>query len=292
MQYAFFDQNGALDRVLMRLQIRAALCGGAHGVTTLGLATEVGKLSDAERRQAVEWALEDTDGRLPVGVTIPSGPVAEQIEFARWVSGQGASWVILQPPPERGFPESHYVAHFERVMWELDVPVAIQNAPEYLGVGLSAESISAMAQRHRNFSVIKAEGPATAIERIVVAVHGSVAVFNGRNGQELLDNLRAGCVGMIPATDTFDWQVRVFESMQTGDLVEAERVYGEVLPAIVFGMQSLESLICYGKRIAAWRMGWASEVYDRNPSIAPTSFGLACARRFSEALGPLLLSTG
>jgi 4-hydroxy-tetrahydrodipicolinate synthase len=59
-----------------------------------------------------------------------------------------------------------------------------------------------------------------------------------------------------------------------------------VLPAIVFVMQSLDTLICYGKRLAALRMG-LPEVYDRAPALAPTAFGLACVRRYANALGPL-----
>jgi 4-hydroxy-tetrahydrodipicolinate synthase len=94
---------------------------------------------------------------------------------------------------------------------------------------------------------------------------------------------------MIPATDTFDFQVRIFELMRSGreqDEAEAERVYREVLPAIVFVMQSLDTLICYGKRLAALRMGLA-QVHDRSPALAPTAFGLACLQRYAAVLGPL-----
>ena len=103
--------------------------------------------------------------------------------------------------------------------------------------------------------LLKGEGPVLTIRRSIEALAGALAVFNGRGGLELPDNLRAGCAGMIPATDTFDYQVRVFERMRAGDEEQAERIYREVLPAIVFVMQSLDTLICYGKRIAALAAG-------------------------------------
>ena len=37
--YAFFDRQGKLDREAMRLQIRACLDAGVHGLAMLGLAT-------------------------------------------------------------------------------------------------------------------------------------------------------------------------------------------------------------------------------------------------------------
>jgi 4-hydroxy-tetrahydrodipicolinate synthase len=91
---------------------------------------------------------------------------------------------------------------------------------------------------------------------------------------------------MIPATDTFDWQVKIYEAFRRGDEAAAEAIYRDVLPAIIFGMQSLDALICYGKRIAALRMG-LGEVYDRAPAMVPTAFGLECAARFAKALGRL-----
>ena len=91
---------------------------------------------------------------------------------------------------------------------------------------------------------------------------------------------------MIPATDTFDFQVRIFERMRAGDEDAAERTYREVLPVMVFVMQSLDTLVCYGKRIAGWRLG-LEEVHDRTPCLAPDPFGLACARRYADWLGPL-----
>jgi hypothetical protein len=72
--------------------------------------------------------------------------------------------------------------------------------------------------------------------------------------------------------------------MRRGDEAEAERLYRESLPAIVFVMQSVDHLICYGKRLVAARMGIA--VHDRAPGLLPNAFGEAAVSRFARALGP------
>jgi 4-hydroxy-tetrahydrodipicolinate synthase len=95
-------------------------------------------------------------------------------------------------------------------------------------------------------------------------------------------------VGLIPAPECFDVQVRIFELMRTGraaDEAEAERLYREILPLIVFLMQSIEHFVCYGKRVTARRLG-LGEVSDRPPALPPTPFGLASAARYAAALGP------
>jgi 2-keto-3-deoxy-L-arabinonate dehydratase len=286
MQYAFLGPDGRLDRASMRRQVHGCIGGGAHGVAVLGLGTEVNKLSETERYTLVDWVTEDVSGRVPVAVTVAGASVEAQAALAAHAQAAGAEFLILQPPPERGMPEAHYAQFFARVMERVNVPVAIQNAPEYTGVGLTDASLLELARSRSNFILLKGEGPALTIRRSIEALNGVLAVFNGRGGLELPDNLRAGCAGMIPATDSFDYQVRVFECMRSGDEAQAERIYREILPAIVFVMQSLDTLICYGKRIAAWRLGF-EVVHDRAPALVADVFGLACARRYAAGLGPL-----
>src|SRR5882672_554047 len=284
MMYAFFRSDGSLDREAMRKQVQTCVRHGAHGIAVLGLATEVGKLSPRERRQVVEWVTQDVGGAVPIAVTVSEPQAQAQAEFANGAKGQGARWLILQPPPERGMPESWYADFFAAVMERVQLPCAIQNAPEYFGVGLGPESIAALHDRCPNFILVKGEGPVLAVRSVIEAVRGGLAVFNGRGGLELPDNLRAGCAGMIPAADTFDYQVRIFELMRRAterDERAAQEIYQRILPAIVFTLQSLDTLICYGKRIAALRLG-LSDVHDRAPSLAPTEFGMDCARRYAD----------
>ena len=242
IMYAFFDAGGRIDRAAMRRQIDACVAGRAHGVAVMGLATEVGKLDIRERRELLEWVAEDLGGRKPLVVTVAEPSVHGQVEMARAAEQLGAGWVILQPPAVAGLPETEYVRFLGAVADKVSVPVAIQNAPGYLGVSLSNAGLRELARQHPNVCLLKGEGPAVVIRRLIEETQGVFRVLNGRGGLELPDNLRSGCVGMIPAPECFDLQVRIFELMRTGradDEVEAERLYRGILPLIVFLMQSI-----------------------------------------------------
>jgi 4-hydroxy-tetrahydrodipicolinate synthase len=282
--YAFFTERDALDRAAMRRQAEICVAAGAHGMAVLGLATEVAKLSPSERRQVVEWAAEDLAGRIPLAVTIFGATPEEQSESVAHAAASGAAWVVLQPPRTPGITEDELIRFFGRVIERAPIPAGIQNAPELIGIGLSPAGIATLARNHANFKVLKGEAPATLIARIVAETEGKLAVFNGRGGLELPDNLRAGCAGLIPAPDCFEAQIAIYEAMRRGDEVEAERRYREILPAIVFVMQSVDHLICYGKRLVGARMGVA--VHDRAPGLLPNAFGEAAVARFARALGP------
>ena len=284
--YAFFDARGRLDAGLMRRQVEACVAGGAHGLACLGLATEVGKLDADERVELLHLVAEELNDRLPLAATVFGRTVAEQSAFVRVAAEAGASWVIFQPPPEGELDEAGLLRFFGKVADAAPLPVAIQNAAQYLGVGLSPERLLELATQHPNVVLLKGEGSAVEIEQVIAATHGRLRVFNGRGGLELTDNLRAGCAGMIPAPDCFDSQVRIVEAFHAGRIEEAEAIYRQILPAITFVMQSIPSLLCYGKRLVALRLGLdLIDVHDRAPALEPTPFGLEVTRRLADELG-------
>ena len=290
MLYAFFDARGRLDRGAMRAQVEYCVASGAHGIAALGLGTEVSKLAPEERRLVMEWAAEDLAGRLPLAITVFGATPEEQIAFVRMAAERGADWVILQPP-QTGEPitEDRLVDFFGAVADAAPVPVAIQNAPQYIGVGLSSGGLDRLSRDHPNVRLLKAEGSALDTRALIELTEGRMAVFQGRGGMEFIDVMRAGCVGMIPSVESCHVQSRMFELMQTGradDEAEAERLYAHLAPLIVFLMQSVGQFVCYGKRLTARRIGVA-EVHDRQPAQAPTAFGLDCLTRHAAVLDQL-----
>lgn len=284
--YAFFDASGAPLRDPLRAQVEASIRHGAHGVAILGLATETNKLDTNERRQILEWTAAAVAGRVPLAVTVAEPSVHGQAAFVRAAKEAGAAWVILQPPAVSGMSEAELLRFFGAVADTTDLPVAIQNAAQFLGVGLSNAGLKTLNRQHPNVCLLKGEAPAHVIERLVADTEGAYRVFNGRGGMELPDTLRAGCIGMIPAPECFDVQVAIYEAMRAGREDEAERRYREILPLITFMMSSIDTFICYGKRIVARRLG-IETVHDRAPCQRPTEFGLAMSERLSRGLGPL-----
>ncbi|CAN7185399.1 dihydrodipicolinate synthase family protein [Bosea sp. LjRoot9] len=282
--FALFDAQERLDRDAMRRQTQISLDLDVQGLAALGLATEVSKLTVAERRTIMEWMAEDVAGRKPLAFTIFGSSVAEQIDLVRVAERNGADWVILQPPMVGSFGAAEYIRFFGRVAEATSLPVAIQNAPAYMGRGLSAEDIRELVRQHPNICLIKGEGSVVEIERLIAVTEGRLPILNGRGGLELIDNFRAGCVGMILAPDTIDYALRAYNRYIVKDEAGAEAVYREVLPAIIFIMQSIEALLCYGKRIFGARAGIA--IHDRGPALRPTEFGLKLVERYARELGP------
>jgi len=286
MLYAYFDAAGALDRAATRRQVEACIAAGAHGLAVGGLASECNKLGTAEKRQLAGWVLADADGRVPVSVTVSEATIAGQTEMVRAAADAGAAWAVLQPPPVRSASEEQLIRFFGAVADAAPVPVGIQNAPQFIGIGLSDAGLVELNRRHPNVSILKAEGDALQSAALAEAAAGAFELFNGRNGVDLIDTLAAGFAGVIPSPDAVDVEARIYDLYRAGENAEAERLFREILPLLGFLMLSVDHLLCYGKRLTARRIGLGA-VHDRIPAQAPRSFGIERMEHWSRNLGPL-----
>lgn len=284
--YAYFDDAGELDRQAMRQQVEACIAAGAQGIAVLGLITEVSQLSEAERLAVVQWAAEDIAGRVPLAVTVAGESAEQQRAFSRSAIEAGGDWLILQPPQTTKPSEPELMRFFGAVMDSVAVPVGIQNFPEVLGVGLTPEAVGEVFRQHSNFTVMKGEGPVFQIRQYLDAVDGGIAIFNGRGGIELPDNLRAGCAGIIPAPDCADLQIAMYQAFKAGEAERMDALYQLSLPYVIFVMQSVGFALSYGKRLTAQRMGIASATAPRTVAVELDAFGLARLEAHARFMGP------
>ena len=277
--FALFNASGQLDRSAMAAQVAYIRAAGVQGITVLGLATEVSKLTFDERCDIIRWARTDAPN-LPLSVTIAGNSVAEQCALIRVAEAARADWLILQPPLAGSYPASEYVDFFAEIGQSTQLPFAIQNAPQYLGRSLSDADVAALRSRCSGFTQIKSETGPVELASLVERVGSEVLVLNGRGGLEMTDNIRAGVGGFIVAPDVLPGVLKCWNAWQAGAHDEAEQSYSDFLPAALFAMQSLEHLTCYGKRVFGQRCDVV--IYDRAPALRPTHFGTALARRWAH----------
>ncbi len=288
--YCFFDGDDRIDRAAMARQVEHCIAQGAHGITVLGLVTEVHKMDVTERRALVEMVGDLIAGRLPYAVTVCEPSARGQIEFARAAQRFGADWVILQPPAIRGMSEGDLISFFGSVAAALDTPVAVQNNPVNLDVSLSVAGLVALNRQHPNVSILKGEGWSIDIARVIEGSGGAYAVMGGHGGIEFPALLRSGGRGLIPAPDFLAAHVHIFELWTQGSEAAQQmawEVHRRILPAIVFMSRSVPGMLCYGKRLYAAQAGiWI--VHERAPALAPTEFGLAEVARHRREIAAAL----
>ena len=277
MVYCFFDDDGAIDQQAMRRQVDGLVDWGAQGIAVLGLASEVHKLAARERRIVLDCVAEALNGRLPLAVTVSDRTAPEQVAFGRAAQAAGADWLILQPAAVRDVGESAHMRFFGAVADGVELPVGLQIAPAYLGQGFAPENLVELQRQHANVKLMKLEMTALGAADFIARTEGAFDVFNGQAGVGLIDCLEAGCVGFIPGAETGDVSSRIYRLYSSGsdaERAEATRLYQGVLPLWLMIMESIDTLLVYGKPLMARRLGLA-EPLARQPQGQASAFGRA-----------------
>ena len=285
MIYCFFNKNNSIDIKAINDQIQLIKNIGSQGIATLGLATEVNKLSFQEKKTIIELMADNCHNNISTAVTIHGNSLREFIKLIDVAKKNQADWIILQPLIKKNTTDKNCYNFYKKLIpFVGDTIVGIQNAKEYLGVGLSVEDVVKLYKAFPNFRVIKSEASSISIQREIEQYPKDLRVFNGRGGQEIVDNLIVGCKGIVPSLDSADKFLKIYKHFNNKDINKAKREYMKILPSIVFVMQSVKTLVCYGKRICAYRMGM-KKVYDRSPGIIPTAYGIRKSKELSKDLG-------
>ena len=285
MIYCFFNKNNSIDIKAINDQIQLIKNIGSQGIATLGLATEVNKLSFQEKKTIIELMADNCHNYISTAVTIHGNSLREFIKLIDVAKKNQADWIILQPLIKKNTTDKNCYNFYKKLIpFVGDTIVGIQNAKEYLGVGLSIEDVVKLYKAFPNFRVIKSEASSISIQREIEQYPKDLRVFNGRGGQEIVDNFMVGCKGIVPSLDSADKFLKIYKHFNNKDINKAKREYMKILPSIVFVMQSVKTLVCYGKRICAYRMGM-KKVYDRSPGIIPTAYGIRKSKELSKDLG-------
>ena len=217
--------------------VQFALGSGAHGIVAFGLAGEVMKLTSDERRALTDVIVDEASGRVPVLVGAGAPSVRASVELARHAEQAGADCVVLPAPMSGALGEAVLVDYFVRIASSVSLPVMIQDAPAYVGIGLGPDVVRQIGAAAENVRLVKLEAGPVEMNEWIERLGPDYSIWGGDGGVYLLDCLRAGAAGLVPGVDLVDLLVRVYEAEAAGDSLLAERLFRDVLPMLVFEMQ-------------------------------------------------------
>ena len=217
------DQQVAFDDV-PRL-VNWAIAKGATAIAVTGTSGEAFRLSDNERIALVRTFCDATGTRVPVVVGVGHLSTLTVIEMGTAAVKAGARALLVPPPPIGAAREAAIADFYMEVAREVPVPIIVQDDPINLGVGLSAETVSALASNVGTIRYAKLEElpSLSKIRRISELTSGLVNCLGGSGGVYALEELTAGAVGIMTGFCFPEALVAIMSAFRAGDVALARR---------------------------------------------------------------------
>lgn len=141
-----FNDDQSLNEMGTRAFVRFLVDSGVHGLAALGSAGEFFALSDEERMQALEWILDEVNGRVPVYAGTGHYSTRSTIKLSRHAQECGATGLMLIAPYLLRPPKEDILRHFRAVREAVPLPIMIYNVPILSGVEISPQEIALLAK--------------------------------------------------------------------------------------------------------------------------------------------------
>jgi 4-hydroxy-tetrahydrodipicolinate synthase len=249
-----FTSELQVDASAQRRVVRFAVDSGAHGLVAFGLAGEVFTLTADERKALTEVLVDEVAGAVPLLVGVGAAELETGVDLARTAERAGAAGIVISCQPGSPLDADGLVDYFVRIAGEVSLPVMIQDAPDYLGVALGPELVERIATAASNVRMVKLEAGAPRLREWIDWFGADLSIWGGNGGIYLLDSARAGSPAVVPGVEVVDRLVEIYEVEAGGDHANAEQLFRELLPLLVFEMHdTIDHYNACAKRVLVHR---------------------------------------
>ena len=245
-----FDKEENLDEKGLRALISKLINEGVNGLYLTG-STGEGFLMDLnERKKAVEIAMDEVQGRVPVIVHVGAIATKLSVELTVHASEAGADAISSVPPFYFRFSEEEIISYYKALAEASPLPMIVYNIPlaGLMGYGTlkklaaieGVKGIKYTASTHFEITQLKSD------------IGKDFMVYSGAD-EMALSGLLAGADGTIGSTynaipDTF---IKIYNLFMEGKLEEANVVMKEGV-AVIMQMLTYGSLMSLLKAINRW----------------------------------------
>jgi 4-hydroxy-tetrahydrodipicolinate synthase len=228
-----FAEDSSVDERGLERTMRFCMDARVHGVVANAIASEGGFLDRDERRRAAEIVVGAVRGKTPsiVAVSAPHWRIAAG--YARDAEATGAD-AIMSLPPALATPAQ--VKDYYRALSEATaLPIVLQNWFGPGGTTMSPALIAELVDAIPTARFVKEESayPAQSAGEILRLCGDRIlGVMGGRGGKTLMEEVRHGVCGTMPACEIADVHVALWKAIEAHDERLSRRIFRHLLPLI------------------------------------------------------------
>jgi dihydrodipicolinate synthase/N-acetylneuraminate lyase len=241
-----FTEQDELDLPGLRRNVQAAIAAGVAGFLVPAMASEVGKLSMAERTCLVTTVLEETAGRVPVIGGASAAGSSQRLEAAANLIELGCQGILASLPFES---EEQY---------ECDATALSALNPGFLmlqdwdanGYGVPVPLVARLFDEIPAFRSLKIEVVPAGVKysQVLAATGGRLHVCGGWAVMQMIEGLDRGVHAFMP-TGMHEIYTRIDALYRCDSRPAAQALFNRLLPVIAFSNQHLDISIHFFKRL-------------------------------------------
>ena len=226
------DESGIDYNALARL-IDWQIESGINALVVCGTTGESSTLTDAEHKRAIEFAVKQVNGRVPVIAGTGSNDAAYALELTDFSCKAGVDGVLVVTPYYNKATQNGLFRLFTAIADKSSSPVILYNVPSRTGVNMTPETVAKLSL-HPNINGIKeAGGSISAVAETAQLCGDNINIYSGNDDQTvpIMSLGGKGCISVLSNLLPKE-TAEMCEKMLKGDTAGARRMQLDYLPLI------------------------------------------------------------
>ncbi len=216
-----FTTDDEIDEEAFRALIRHVL-PHVNGVVPVGTTGEFVYLSEAEKRRAIDIALDEVAAQVPVVAGTACASTRDTVALTRYAREAGASAALVAAPFYFKPTFNEVYEHYEALN-QVGLPLILYNIPQCAGTHFKWWTAEGLAQLPNVVGVKDSSGDVLFMMALFEKVKGQVGIFVGHD-EVFGAAIMAGADGAIAASANLipDLMQKIYGAVQEGDLATAQ----------------------------------------------------------------------
>lgn len=234
-----FLPTDELDIELFKVNIRAQIEAGVHGIILGGTLGEASTLSEDEKHTLIVEAVKLAEGKIPVIVNIAEQTTKGAIQAAKNAVNSGANGLMALPPMRYKADDRETVTYFKAIANSTKLPIMIYNNPVDYGIEVTLDMFEELRECENIQAVKESTRDLTNVSRMKNRFGDRFKILSGVDTLALesllmgADGWVAGLVCAFPAET-----VAIYELQKRGDVQEAINIYRWFTPLLELDINS------------------------------------------------------
>jgi 4-hydroxy-tetrahydrodipicolinate synthase len=238
-----FEAGETIDEAAYRSLIRHVL-PHVNGIVPIGTTGEFAYMSVEEKRKAIDIALDEAAGHVPVvaGTGCPS--TRQTVALTQYAKDAGANAALVVAPYYLKPTYNEVYEHYEAVN-QVGLPIILYNIPQCAGTHYKWWTAEGMAYLDNVVGIKDSSGDMPFLMALFEKIKGHISIFCGHD-EIVTAALAAGADGAILASANLIpdiWQ-QIYAAVRSGDLVQAQALQAkiQILVRIVVRQGSVQAV--------------------------------------------------
>ena len=221
---------------------------GTDAIIVCGTTGEAATMSEEEQKQAIKFAVDKINKRIPVIAGTGSNNTAQVIKMSRFAEKVGADGLLIVNPYYNKSTQKGIITHYYTIADAVSTPIIVYNVPGRTGMNITASTMFELSKHKNIIGVKEASGNISQITEIAMLCGPKFDIYSG-NDDHVVPLLSLGGVGVISVSaniipkDMHDLVMKYLEGDVAGSLQPVSYTHLDVYKRQLFILMLIFTLL-------------------------------------------------